>query len=51
MNDRSTPIEELRESPHRVLLPTRERSIPFIAALLLAAALSIFSFFFTSVII
>jgi hypothetical protein len=51
MTDRSTPIEELRESPHRVLLPTRERSIPFIAALVLAAALSIFSFFFTSVII
>lgn len=51
MSDHFTPIEELRESPQWILLPTRERSIPFIAALVLAAALSVFSFFFTSVII
>ena len=51
MQEHFTSIKELRESPQWILLPTRENSILFIAALAMTLLLSVVSFFFTSVLL
>ena len=51
MQEHFTSIREFRESPQRILLPTRESSVLFIAALAITLVLSVVSFFFTSVLL
>lgn len=51
MQKHFTSIKELRESPQFILLPSKENSTLFIAALAITLALSVVSFFFTSVLL